>query len=291
MGLTWSVKVQLLLVFLMIYEALSQGNAMTCREELMRHRRGIIWRSLSQLSPTFTVAVPPCSCSAGLRRGQPGRGCHAGMQTNKQMLQHHDHSPRAGEVRTNGRAPDMDLQSSCIAHLASPTLFCSCWCQKHAYFLCSTALMLLVTLLPRTQSAHGCQWPIMLQAGMVPQHGRVQGWGQDQDSTSGINLSQNKLSLTYCEYRGKNISYSDWVLLMALIQYPPLRYCRGLKLAFLSKEQGFFYGSVPLYVIFKIPAFLSKWLVKKIRNIWLIKEPSFRTEIVPFQNITLIIGI
>ena len=204
------------------------------------------------------------------------------------MLQHHHHGqalscpPWAGEVRTNGRAPGLDLQSSCIAHLASPTSFCSCWCQKHAYFLCGTALVLLFTLLPRTQSARGCQRPTMLGAGMVSRQGRVQGWGQDQDSTSGINLNQNKLSLTYRECRGKNISYSDQVWLMALmIQYPPLRYCRGLKLTFVSKEQGFSHGPMSLYVIFKIFAFLSKWLVKKIHNIWLIEELSFRTEIVP----------
>lgn len=44
-------------------------------------------------------------------------------------------------------------------------------------------------------------------------------------------------------------------------------------------------------VVFKIPAFLSKGLVKKIRNIWLVKELNFRAEIVPSQNVTLISGI
>jgi len=80
MSLTWSVKVQLLLVLLMIHEALSQGNAVSCRAEPMGLRRGMVWRTLTQVSPSPAVAIPPRSCA---RSSMAGHGLCAGMQPNR----------------------------------------------------------------------------------------------------------------------------------------------------------------------------------------------------------------
>lgn len=289
MRLTWSVKMHLLLVLLMIYEALSQGNAVNCREELMRHCRGIVWRSLAQLPPTLAVAILPAAAPWDSVENGLARAVMQGFKPTSEccsiMIMAHgwERWGQMVELQTWTYSP-LALLIQLLRHFSAPADARNMLIFSLALLSCSCS-----------PSSPGPRAPVDASNPQCLGQSRCPGRAGCRDeakirTASGINLNQNKLSLTYCEYRGKNISYSDQVWLMSLIQYPPLRYFRGLKLTFVIKEQSFSHGPMPLYV-FKISAFLSKGLVKKIHNIWLIEQLSFRTEIVPFQNIALITGI